>query len=252
MVQMKQSLVSKFTKDELIIMYTEEDTFKCFIKRIGYKSYGDNSSTVRRHLVSINLDISKYREITKKYKGVNGKKSCTYSLEQILVENSTYTDMSSLKKRLISMGYIRNRCYICDLGPQWNGMNLVLHMDHVNGTHNDNRLVNLRMLCPNCHTQTDTYTGRNIKNKRKTIKVIPKCTTCSKQIAINTLSGKCTTCVVRKRKVKNRPSLERLLKDIAETSYVSTGKKYGVSDNAIRKWIKAYGSTPPKKYKMKK
>lgn len=59
-------------------------------------------------------------------------------------------------------------CAICGLGEAWNGMPLTLQLDHVNGVYDDNRLENLRWLCPNCHSQTATFAG---KGKRRTINV---------------------------------------------------------------------------------
>jgi hypothetical protein len=55
-------------------------------------------------------------------------------------------------------------CSECGISAKWNGMPLRLHVDHINGVPSDNRIENLRHLCPNCHTQTSTYAGKNIKN----------------------------------------------------------------------------------------
>jgi 5-methylcytosine-specific restriction endonuclease McrA len=56
------------------------------------------------------------------------------------------------------------KCSYCGIS-EWNGKELSLHLDHINGINNDNRLDNLRFLCPNCHSQTDTYCGKNKKRK---------------------------------------------------------------------------------------
>lgn len=85
-------------------------------------------------------------------------------LEEVLVENSSY-NRSRLKQRLLKVGLKRNECELCGQGPTWNGKLLVLQLDHVNGVHDDNRLDNLRMICPNCHTQTPTFCSRNRKTK---------------------------------------------------------------------------------------
>lgn len=53
-------------------------------------------------------------------------------------------------------------CDICGMGPAWNGQELVLELDHINGNRRDDRALNLRFLCPNCHSQTPTFRGRNI------------------------------------------------------------------------------------------
>ena len=81
-------------------------------------------------------------------------------LEQILIKNSTYANTNNLKKRLINAGMLKYHCSICGIN-EWQGKELVLQLDHINGIHNDNRLENLRLLCPNCHSQTDTYAGKS-------------------------------------------------------------------------------------------
>ncbi len=83
-------------------------------------------------------------------------------LDEILVMNSPAKDTTSLKNRLLKEDLLKNICTSCGLGDVWNKKRLVLHLDHINGNNKDNRLENLRMLCPNCHSQTNTYCG----NKR--------------------------------------------------------------------------------------
>ncbi len=84
-------------------------------------------------------------------------------LSKILVKNSTH-HRGHLKDRLIKEGVLINKCSICDLDPQWNDKPMVLIIDHINGVKNDNRIKNLRLLCPNCNSQTDTFSGRNKKS----------------------------------------------------------------------------------------
>lgn len=81
------------------------------------------------------------------------------TIEEILVVNSSYS-RTTLKKRLLDLGLLNNLCYECGIGPEWNDKKLSLQIDHINGQSDDNRLDNLRMLCPNCHSQTDTYAGK--------------------------------------------------------------------------------------------
>ena len=72
---------------------------------------------------------------------------------------------AAVRRRLLSEGIFQNRCSICDISD-WLGKPLSMHIDHINGIKDDHRLENLRMLCPNCHNQTDTYGGRNVKRTR--------------------------------------------------------------------------------------
>lgn len=86
-------------------------------------------------------------------------------LDQVLVVNSTYA-RHLLKSRLIKENLVQYECAVCRNPGIWNGQKLSLHLDHANGVYNDNRIENLRFLCPNCHAQTDTYAGKNIIGKQ--------------------------------------------------------------------------------------
>ena len=86
-------------------------------------------------------------------------------LEEILVKDSDYTKTYRIKERLIAAGLKARACQMCGL-TEWNGKQISLELDHINGDRFDNRLENLQILCPNCHAQTDNYRGRNIPNNR--------------------------------------------------------------------------------------
>lgn len=77
----------------------------------------------------------------------------------VYCENSTYR---SLRFRVLKDNFMEYKCKSCGLGDRWNNQKLVLHLDHINGDRYDNRKENLRWLCPNCHTQTPTFSGRNL------------------------------------------------------------------------------------------
>jgi Zn finger protein HypA/HybF involved in hydrogenase expression len=79
---------------------------------------------------------------------------------EIFCENSTYA-RHNLKRKIIQRKLIEYKCACCDLIDSWNNKKLSLQIDHINGVNNDNRLENLRFLCPNCHSQTETYSGKN-------------------------------------------------------------------------------------------
>ncbi|MGA7202469.1 MAG: HNH endonuclease signature motif containing protein [Candidatus Cybelea sp.] len=79
--------------------------------------------------------------------------------------SSTKRNRHHVKTRLLKAQLLRNRCQVCGL-DEWLGQPLNMHLDHVNGDRNDHRLINLRMLCPNCHSQTPTYGGRNARLRR--------------------------------------------------------------------------------------
>lgn len=85
--------------------------------------------------------------------------------EEIFKKDSTYNSGRLLKKKLYDAGLKAEVCESCMIGPNWNNKRLVLQLDHINGVHNDNRVENLRILCPNCHSQTETFCAKNISKK---------------------------------------------------------------------------------------
>jgi hypothetical protein len=82
-------------------------------------------------------------------------------IEEILIENSSYTNRTRLKIRLVNEKILEYSCVECGNTGEWMGKPITLHLDHINGVNNDNRIENLRFLCPNCHSQTETYSGKN-------------------------------------------------------------------------------------------
>lgn len=77
-------------------------------------------------------------------------------LDDILIKNSSYNWSSNLKKRLLKDNLLEYKCYSCGI-IDWQGKDLSLQLEHKNGDHSDNRLNNLELLCPNCHSQTKTF-----------------------------------------------------------------------------------------------
>lgn len=90
----------------------------------------------------------------------NNQKSI-YNLSEILVDNSKYTNINSLKKRLLKEKVLEYKCAGCGNVGVWNGQSLKLQLHHKNGKHLDHRVENICFLCPNCHSQTENYSGKN-------------------------------------------------------------------------------------------
>lgn len=125
-----------------------------------------NSGSMRQKLnerITLdNIDLTKFNENNKEFIRKRNSKNTKIPLSDILVGNSTYTNMTLLKKRLIQEGLLEYKCVNCGNIGIWNGKKLTLQIDHINGVHNDHRIENLRFLCPNCHAQTETFSGKNI------------------------------------------------------------------------------------------
>jgi 5-methylcytosine-specific restriction endonuclease McrA len=81
------------------------------------------------------------------------------------VEIAAFHDRARVKRLLFIQKLLRDSCYECGI-THWLGQPLSLHLDHINGVANDHRIENLRILCPNCHSQTETFAGRNVRRVR--------------------------------------------------------------------------------------
>lgn len=153
-------------------------------------------------------------------------------LDDVLVNGRTCSTVN-LKRRLIEAGLIEERCAICGRGPEWNGRELVLILDHINGDSSDNRMQNLRLLCPNCNSQTPTFSGRNKPKADRRV-----CDSCGRP-APYSKSGLCRSCSSSRANVpKPRPPKDELARLLGSESYVAVARMYGVSDTTVRKWKK--------------
>jgi uncharacterized C2H2 Zn-finger protein len=167
-------------------------------------------------------------------------------LDEILVRGSTFS-RGHLKRRLLREGLKRPICELCGQGEMWLGRRMSLILDHVNGVRDDHRLENLRILCPNCNATLDTHCGRNTPRDRPQ-RECPRCgdafaPSADGQRYCSRACGAGGDRVGRARpelRRVQRPPYEQLMAEIAASSYVAVGRRYGVSDNAIRKWVRAY------------
>lgn len=169
-------------------------------------------------------------------------------IDELLVESST-ASRQNVKLRLYQEGLKQRRCELCGQDEVWRGGRLALILDHINGVRNDNRIENLRMVCPNCAATFDTHCGR-----KNAMPASPQpCARCETPFMASFSSQKyCSRyCGQRaprsNRGVPNiairraeRPPHEQLLEEIATLGYSAVGRRYGVSDNAIRKWVRWY------------
>lgn len=154
------SLVNKMTDEQFTNLVKDSFSIAELARKIGYKSKGGGVvKLIKEKIIELNLDITHFNKYSKASLAKRNR-----PLEEILVENSNYTNNSSLKKRLLEEGLLKYECYECHIS-EWNGKPLSLQLDHINGNNSDNRLENLRFLCPNCHSQTETFSGRNASHK---------------------------------------------------------------------------------------
>jgi uncharacterized protein YlaI len=202
----------------------ESKSFREFLLKIGSSSNGSGSyKSIKNQLIKLGIEIPEFSYENKNRVNV---KICD---DEVFIENSIFS-RQHLKERIIKNKMIDYKCDECGNDGKWNGEKLSLHLEHKNGVNDDNRLINLTFLCPNCHSQTKTYSGKNKKRKEK-----KKCE-CGREIFKT--SKICLECNSIKNRRVERPTIEKLKEEVAEFGFKAIGRKYGVSDNAIRKWIK--------------
>lgn len=216
------------TKEELRELIDESKTFGDLMKKLGYNTNRGGAVTLlRKYLKENDIDFSKFSKIN-----IHNFSHPKKKLEDILVEDSDYTNLNCLKKRLLDGGLIEYKCEECGIS-EWKGKRIVLQLDHINGNNRDNRLENLRLLCPNCHSQTNTFSRKKTKVKEKKI--------CKREIDSNRKHEISHLCPHKSIRKVDRPGKEELTNLLKKHGFVSVGKMFGVSDNAVRKWCVSYG-----------
>jgi Zn finger protein HypA/HybF involved in hydrogenase expression len=131
------------------------------------------AKNAQRVAVGFTKETAKTKGSGKNYSGLlQHNKKRKFDNSQVFVENCSYS-RGKLKQRILNDNLIKYECVECGLNNEWNNKKIVLQLDHINGVNDDHRLENLRFLCPNCHSQQDTYAAKNRLNpKRKPKKYV--------------------------------------------------------------------------------
>lgn len=126
------------------------------LRKLGISTKSGNFQTLDRYLKKYGINDDKL-----KYDNKRGNKWVKkYTNGDVFCENSPMSG-KNIKIRIISENLLEYKCTRCGIRDEWNGKKLQLQLDHINGINDDNRMENLRFLCPNCHSQTDNYGGKN-------------------------------------------------------------------------------------------
>ena len=153
-----ENKIYKLSDEQFVELLKKSSTISEVLFKLGYTVKGNSwgYSQVKRRMDDLNLDYSIFKgksAVIKTGRLNNVKK------EDILKENCKH-QRTVLRRYVIKNNLIPYKCAICGC-TEWQGKTLSLELDHINGVNNDNRLENLRFLCPNCHSQTSTYGSRN-------------------------------------------------------------------------------------------
>jgi len=267
--------MKNISNDDFKKFVEESHTYADVCRKIGWKPQGGNYRYVKKYINELELDTSHF---TMKGRVNSGIKHNEKKIEEYLTTNS-YVKADRLKWKLFSTGLKEYKCEKCGR-THWEGEQISLQLHHINGDNTDNRLENLQILCPNCHSQTDNYCGAN--NRHDDVNKKYYCRCCGKEIdktqtglceecyealvtgnldvthmlphprvrhysicadcgkQIDSHSTRCDECSKKLQRKVERPSKEELSQLLQKSNFSAIGRTYGVSDNAVRKWCKYY------------
>jgi hypothetical protein len=208
------------------------------LKTLGLTISGTSSQVLKRRIERLQADTSHWDQPR--------KATVRCPSERMFVKDSTIGN-KCVKRRIVQENLLPPKCAICS-GSTWFGRVIPLELDHVNGDNRDNRLTNLRLLCPNCHSLTPT----NNRGLRPTTSSV-KCRYCQNESRFKV----CVSCREERKAVQaNRPSLrgrkrkidwppaEALRSKVEMTSYCEVARELGVSDNSVRKVLRNANCLP--------
>lgn len=236
----------RFTEEQAREAIAASRSWTEALRRLGYCPTGGNPRTLKSWSMRWHISTNHFDPGAASREALARHWNQPIPLADVLVPDSEYP-RASLKQRLYGAGLKQPVCEMCGQDEVWNGHPIGMTIDHINGVRNDNRIENLRILCPNCAATLDTHCGRN-KSARPAVVDCRHCGNpfrrrfasqryCSRECGIRwDRSGRPLPSLRR----VARPPYEQLVAEIAATSYEAVGRRYGVSGNAIRKWVRFY------------
>lgn len=229
----ENSIIGKYTPEAVREIAENCTSMRQLAEQLGYSRNGGTSGkTITKYCEYYNISLEHFTNLPKKMIKRNP--------DNIFVKDST-ANQTTLRRWYEKGNYVEYKCSICGQEPFWNGKELTLTLDHINGDNRDDRLENLRWVCPNCDRQLDTFCSKNTNyNTRKNKKIATYCKNCG--IEISQGSTYCNKCRGLLSRMVERPNADQLKQILLEYkgNFSSVGKLFNVTDNTIRKWCKSY------------
>ena len=229
-----------WNKESLEIAIKNNKCYTDVLRELGISYRGRNIDTLKAKIVEYNLNTDHFTFVSKTKGQQKYKEAKNY------LKRGSNIKSFKLKEKLFRDGLKENKCENCGIS-EWNGNPLNCQLHHIDGDPTNNTLENLQILCPNCHAQTDTYSG----SANKTNKIQRVCIDCGRPLSSRD-SVRCVICSAKVRRVVSEdkmPTKEELFDLINKKSFVEIGKIYNVSDSTIKKWCKRY-NLPSTKYEL--
>lgn len=151
--------IDTFTNEQFEEIVISSGSMAEVAKKLGYSSHsGDNGTRIRKRIDQLNISTDHF--------SLGNRRPIKRNPSNIFIENST-ADQKTLRKYYLQGEYTPYVCSICGQEPFWQNKPLTLILDHVNGHNHDDRLENLRWVCPNCNQQLDTTNGKNVRRLKE-------------------------------------------------------------------------------------
>lgn len=220
----------KYTKEILEPLVINSTSVNQVLIKLNLKLSGGNHAHIKRCIKFHNIDTSHFKGYATNTGIVSPRR---LSKEEFISKYLKASDENksintySIKNKLFRYNLKNKICEVCK-NTIWQNKEIPLELHHKDGNRWNNKLDNLMILCPNCHAQTNNYCSNNIVKRNKTKKTKKE---------ISEIRSKAKYGLYRKVK---RPDYETLVNEIKSTNYTAVGRKYNVSDNSVRKWVKMY------------
>lgn len=267
------TLIAEYTKEVLIEYVAQSHSFAAVLRLFDKSKSGASIRTLQSYIKNYGIDTSHF-DLSHKYFDPKYAKQKTN--EEIFIKDSL-VDTRTAKDRVLRDKLIEYKCHgkLCSVTNDWLGNKITLQLEHKNGDNRDHRLENLEFLCPNCHSVTLTWGGRNIKNRRVKVKnepfirklqldkenllenILPQCNSSKEvfdkyKLVVQGRSYEGLDAILNEHinhpnvidfikrkevKVVSYPPLSALLEMVKARGFSQVGRELGCSDNAIRKYL---------------